>query len=74
MPVRAPVTNLTSALYVRKDGETSDAKFVSSEIDHALVRVGSAAMPAPFAFRGRRFSHFFTETGFIRYFRDEWCR
>ncbi len=32
-------------------GKTSDAKFSLFGADHASVRVGSAAMPAPFALR-----------------------
>jgi hypothetical protein len=32
MPVRAPVTDPEICASVRKDGETSDAKFISSEL------------------------------------------
>ena len=50
MPVRAPVKQPTNLL----EGMTSKrqvllGRFAGKE-DHAPVRVGSAAMPAPFAF------------------------
>jgi len=48
MPVRAPVKKL-AAIFGWLEAETSDAKFSLFGADHALVRVGSAAMPAPFA-------------------------
>lgn len=54
MPVRAPVTEPEAAPSGEAEGKTSDAKSASleprfKEHGHASVRVGSAAMPAPFA-------------------------
>lgn len=55
MPVRAPVIEPEVKSSDGTDGKTSDAKSASLELrlkehGHASVRVGSAAMPAPFAF------------------------
>ena len=55
MPVRAPVIEPEVKSSDGADGKTSDAKSASLELrlkghGHASVRVGSAAMPAPFAF------------------------
>ena len=62
MPARAPVTN-PDALRCerarhrapsahRKNGTEGSPEGSKDRSDHALVRVGSAAMPAPFAFLG----------------------
>lgn len=55
MPVRAPVIEPEVKSSDGTDGKTSDAKSASLELrlkehGHVSVRVGSAAMPAPFAF------------------------
>ena len=60
MPVRAPVTEPEGKSSDGTEGKTSDAKSASldlrmKELGHASVRVGSAAMPAPFAMALRRF-------------------
>lgn len=56
MPVRAPVIEPEVKSSDGTDGKTSDAKSASLELrlkehGHVSVRVGSAAMPAPFAMR-----------------------
>ena len=54
MPVRAPVTD-PSAPVSGQDGRTgTGCQVLVARQVHASVRVGSAAMPAPFAFAGRR--------------------
>ncbi len=61
MPARAPVTNLEAACRGRMRRRAPSAHWncetegspevTQGKSDHALVRVGSAAMPAPFALR-----------------------
>ncbi len=52
MLARAPVGKPTNSLEGESIGGQALLERFAGQEDHALVRVGSAAMPAPFAFAG----------------------